>query len=220
MHCLVLQLLVPAFVTSSTSTCVWMRLPPAAQACVCGCSDAGVTGCCDSDTSVDEAVEAVPFTVHVTAQASPAAHAPLRWLTAACWVCCCARHVSCSIGLQGSEGIGLIGYNSATLVTLGGCPLQNRVYQYSIANTTTEAICANNPDTGLLEANLGPPSSSYMCQVRPAWRCKGGGPVGNLVSRHGVQPGGWGQGTGGLDDSGQLGPQGEGGWEGLVKEMG
>jgi AGZA family xanthine/uracil permease-like MFS transporter len=68
------------------------------------------------------------------------------------------------IGLQGSEGIGLIGYNSATLVTLGGCPLQNRVYQYSIANTTTGAICANNPDTGLLEANLGPPSSSYMCQ--------------------------------------------------------
>jgi hypothetical protein len=151
-----------------------------------------VTGCCDSDTSVDEAVEAVPFTVHVTAQAFPAAHAPLRWLTAACWVCCCARHVYCSIGLQGSEGIGLIGYNSATLVTLGGCPLQNRVYQYSIANTTTGAICANNPDTGLLEANLGPPSSSYMCQVRPAWRCKGGGRVGNMVPRHGVQPGGGG----------------------------
>lgn len=209
MHCLVLQLLVPAFVTSSTgmcvdafvtsstSTCVWMRLPPAAQACVCGCSDAGVTGRCDSDTSVDETVEAVPFTVHVTAQASPAAHAPSRWLTAACWVCCCARHVYCSIGLQGSEGIGLIGYNSATLVTLGGCPLQNRVYQYSIANTTTEAICANNPDTGLLEANLGPPSSSYMCQVGPAWRCKGGGASGE----HGAKTWGAARGGGG---SGEL----------------
>lgn len=75
-------------------------------------------------------------------------------------LCCC------SIGLQGSEGIGLIGYNSATLVTLGGCPLENRVYQYSVANTSAAAVCVNNPDTGLLEAKLGPPSSSYMCAVR------------------------------------------------------
>lgn len=72
---------------------------------------------------------------------------------------------SCSIGLQNSEGIGLISYNSATLVTLGGCPLENRVYQYSIANTSTEAVCVNNMDTGLLEAKLGPPSSSYSCAV-------------------------------------------------------
>jgi AGZA family xanthine/uracil permease-like MFS transporter len=69
------------------------------------------------------------------------------------------------IGLQNSEGIGLISYNSATLVTLGGCPLENRVYQYSIANTSTAAVCANNPDTGLLQANLGPPSSSFSCAV-------------------------------------------------------
>lgn len=72
---------------------------------------------------------------------------------------------SCSIGLQGSEGIGLIGYNSATLVTLGGCPLENRVYQYTIANTSASAVCVNNADAGLLEAKLGPPSSSYMCAV-------------------------------------------------------
>lgn len=69
------------------------------------------------------------------------------------------------IGLQNSEGIGLISYNSATLVTLGGCPLENRVYQFSIANTSTAAVCTNNPDTGLLEAKLGPPSSSYSCAV-------------------------------------------------------
>lgn len=69
------------------------------------------------------------------------------------------------IGLQNSKGIGLISYNSATLVTLRGCPLENRVHQFSIANTTTAAVCANNPDTGLLEAQLGPPSSSYSCAV-------------------------------------------------------
>lgn len=39
------------------------------------------------------------------------------------------------------------------------------MYQYSIANTTAGAICVNNPDTGVLEAKLGPPSSSYMCAV-------------------------------------------------------
>jgi hypothetical protein len=84
---------------------------------------------------------------------------------------------ACSIGLQNTEGIGLISYNSATFVTLGGCPLENRVYQYSIANTSTAAVCANNPDTGLLEAQLGPPSTSYMCEVScvaagyPSHRC-------------------------------------------------
>lgn len=68
------------------------------------------------------------------------------------------------IGLQNSEGIGLVTYNSATLVTLGGCPRANRVYQYTIANTTAAAICKPDPDTGLLEASLGPPSSTYQCQ--------------------------------------------------------
>jgi hypothetical protein len=79
-----------------------------------------------------------------------------------CMLCVTYRR---SIGLQSSEGIGLIGYNSATLVTLGGCPLENRVYQYTIANTSAAAVCVNNADTGLLEAKLGPPSSSYMCAV-------------------------------------------------------
>ena len=31
------------------------------------------------------------------------------------------------IGLQGNQGVGLIGYNPATLVTLGGCPRDSRV---------------------------------------------------------------------------------------------
>lgn len=69
-------------------------------------------------------------------------------------------------GLQNSEGVGLISYNSATLVTLGGCPLENRVYQYTIADSSPEAICKVNPDTGLMSAELGPASSTYMCKVR------------------------------------------------------
>lgn len=71
----------------------------------------------------------------------------------------------CSIGLQSGQGLSLVGYNSATLVTLGGCPLENRVYQYSIANSTAEAVCKADPDTGALSADLGPPSSSFMCKV-------------------------------------------------------
>lgn len=84
-------------------------------------------------------------------------------LTCFCALLCSCS--ACSIGLQNSEGIGLISYNSATFVTLGGCPLENRVYQYSIANTSASAVCQNNPDTGVLEAQLGPPSTSYMCEV-------------------------------------------------------
>lgn len=36
-----------------------------------------------------------------------------------CTVCAAFGACICSIGLQGSEGIGLVSYNSATLVTLG-----------------------------------------------------------------------------------------------------
>jgi hypothetical protein len=43
--------------------------------------------------------------------------------------------------------------------------MENRVYQFSIANSTAEAVCKANPDTGALTAELGPPSSSYMCKV-------------------------------------------------------
>lgn len=93
----------------------------------------------------------------------------------ACVVVVC----ECSIGLQHSEGIGLISYNQATLVTLGGCPLENRVYQYSIANTSASAICVNNPDTGVMEANLGPPSSAFSCPVSAG--CLGPGQWGRFM---------------------------------------
>ncbi|WIA36283.1 hypothetical protein OEZ86_007609 [Tetradesmus obliquus] len=68
------------------------------------------------------------------------------------------------IGLQNSEGIGLVTYNSATLVTLGGCPRENRIYQYSIADPSPDAVCKMSPDTNTLMAELGPPSSSFMCK--------------------------------------------------------
>ncbi|WIA33567.1 hypothetical protein OEZ86_006691 [Tetradesmus obliquus] len=68
------------------------------------------------------------------------------------------------IGLQSSEGLGLVQYNSATLVTLGGCPLQNRVYQYTIPDPSTAAVCPTSSQTGQVEAQLGPPSSTFSCQ--------------------------------------------------------
>jgi AGZA family xanthine/uracil permease-like MFS transporter len=36
------------------------------------------------------------------------------------------------IGLQKSEGLGLITYDGATLVTIGGCPYQDRSYMYTM----------------------------------------------------------------------------------------
>ena len=47
----------------------------------------------------------------------------------------------------------------------GGCPHSDRVYQYSIADPSPEAVCKPSPDTGLMTANLGPPSSSFACKV-------------------------------------------------------
>jgi hypothetical protein len=36
------------------------------------------------------------------------------------------------IGLQSSEGLGVVTYESATLVTLGGCPFEDRAPQYTL----------------------------------------------------------------------------------------
>ncbi|KIY95064.1 putative MFS transporter, AGZA family, xanthine/uracil permease, partial [Monoraphidium neglectum] len=68
------------------------------------------------------------------------------------------------IGLQNSEGLGLVSYNSATLVTLGGCPLENRVYQYSVPDPSYSKVCTTDPTTLLPKLNLGPPSDSFSCQ--------------------------------------------------------
>lgn len=70
------------------------------------------------------------------------------------------------IGLQASEGLGVTTYNSATLVTLGGCPPSDRMYQYSIsaADINSGAVCSIGANGGA-EANLGLfiPSDSYAC---------------------------------------------------------
>lgn len=47
----------------------------------------------------------------------------------------------------------------------GGCPRENRIYQYSIADPSPDAVCKMSPDTNTLMAELGPPSSSFMCKV-------------------------------------------------------
>jgi hypothetical protein len=150
------------------------------------------------------------------------------------------------IGLQNSEGIGLVTYNSATLVTLGegansgwpmlpfvaavsywvlvtvasysagfllllnlacfcvmrphttsahapscshasavqaerqdtfrvlspgGCPRENRIYQYSVADPSPDKVCKMNPETNLMMAELGPPSSTFMCKVQIVTSC-------------------------------------------------
>ena len=59
------------------------------------------------------------------------------------------------IGLQSGEGVGVVTYNSATLVTLGGCAPQYRVPQYTFAGTSSvlnpvmaSDVCAVNETSG------------------------------------------------------------------------
>ena len=53
----------------------------------------------------------------------------------------------------------------------GGCPRENRIYQYSIADPSPDAVCKMSPDTNTLMAELGPPSSSFMCKVKACFVC-------------------------------------------------
>ncbi len=83
------------------------------------------------------------------------------------------------IGLQKSEGLGVVVYDSATLVRLGGCPAYAQVNQYTIADPTQ--VCADPSDPA-----IGPPSSQYKCtqdvMTSPTMcvrglRGEGGGPM-------------------------------------------
>lgn len=60
---------------------------------------------------------------------------------------------------QTANGIGLIAFESATLVTLAGCRVQDRAPLYTIQDPTT--VCQIN--NGTLETHLGAPSSNYAC---------------------------------------------------------
>lgn len=65
------------------------------------------------------------------------------------------------IGVQSSEGLGVATYNSATLVTLGGCAPEYRTSQYTIPGSaisgvgSPDSICYVDPATGNLTANGG-----------------------------------------------------------------
>ncbi|WIA31315.1 hypothetical protein OEZ86_002217 [Tetradesmus obliquus] len=66
------------------------------------------------------------------------------------------------IGFQQAEGIGLITFDPATLVALGGCPPAGRAYMYTVKDTSQ--VCSVNPTTGLPQATgLGARSANYAC---------------------------------------------------------
>jgi AGZA family xanthine/uracil permease-like MFS transporter len=64
------------------------------------------------------------------------------------------------IGMQGAEGLGLVTMEPATLVTLGGCPLEDRVYYVPIFDASS--ICL--PDGS--SPGLGPRTANYQCKTQ------------------------------------------------------
>ena len=62
------------------------------------------------------------------------------------------------IGMQAAEGLGVTTYNSATLVTLGGCAPKYRTHQYTISEadifSVPPTICSADAD-GIVTANGG-----------------------------------------------------------------
>ncbi|KAJ9513803.1 hypothetical protein QJQ45_020878 [Haematococcus lacustris] len=75
------------------------------------------------------------------------------------------------IGLQQAEGIGLVTYDGATLVSLGGCPPDQRYRMYAIydGDFSYDSVCASNknPDGTInwvgQTVAMGPRSANYGC---------------------------------------------------------
>lgn len=67
------------------------------------------------------------------------------------------------IGLQGSEGIGIITYNSATLVTLGGCPPEYRLHQYTFSDEALATACVAGGNGTCAAGSSFVPSDTYSC---------------------------------------------------------
>ncbi|KAI8469129.1 MAG: xanthine/uracil/vitamin C permease-like protein [Monoraphidium minutum] len=67
------------------------------------------------------------------------------------------------IGLQKSEGLGVVTADPAVLVTLGGCPYANQVHTYAIADPSPSKICSIDSN-GRFTADLGPASANYVCR--------------------------------------------------------
>eukprot|EP01025_Chloroclados_australasicus_P067210 TRINITY_DN9294_c0_g2_i1.p1 TRINITY_DN9294_c0_g2~~TRINITY_DN9294_c0_g2_i1.p1 ORF type:complete len:561 (-),score=55.61 TRINITY_DN9294_c0_g2_i1:267-1949(-) len=72
----------------------------------------------------------------------------------------------CHIGLQGAEGLGVVSFEPATLVTLGGCRVDDRVPMYIISEPSGVCDFATNT------TSLPPASPNYACvgdkMVNPA----------------------------------------------------
>lgn len=62
------------------------------------------------------------------------------------------------IGMQTANGIGIVSFEPATLVTLGGCRIEDRAPMYTIKDTST--ICSAD---NLANPNVGPASPNYAC---------------------------------------------------------
>ncbi|KAK9909872.1 hypothetical protein WJX75_008797 [Coccomyxa subellipsoidea] len=80
------------------------------------------------------------------------------------------------IGYQASEGIGVVGGNGATLVSLGGCNVDDRIYPHYIADPTS--LCTPSQPGGTL-SNLPPAGTAYECLTNkmhsaPMWLGLGG----------------------------------------------
>ena len=79
------------------------------------------------------------------------------------------------IGLQASEGIGVVTYNSATLVTLGGCPPAYRTNQYTIPSAAVDdgSICTVTDGVASATGALFTPSGERAPQAaRPRSRAR------------------------------------------------
>lgn len=72
------------------------------------------------------------------------------------------------IGLQASEGIGVVTYNGATLVTVGGCAPEYRLHQYTLSEAALDTACALpngtcSAGTCSVASSAFTPSSTYSC---------------------------------------------------------
>ncbi|PNH06565.1 Adenine/guanine permease AZG1 [Tetrabaena socialis] len=70
--------------------------------------------------------------------------------------------------LTTSNGIGLIAFEPATLVTLAGCPIEDRAPMYTIQNR--DSVCSVDAATGRISTDLGPASPNYACVTKMKMR--------------------------------------------------
>lgn len=100
------------------------------------------------------------------------------------------------IGLQSSEGLGVVTYDAATLVTLGGCTNEFAQHMYTIPNSAVEsnALCELVNGTATVNSLvLGTPSSNRYCEpagkMRAAtlWLGISGGMLMSILMAKGVK---------------------------------